>query len=143
MSASEFFKQLQAAFRDVDHEHRLRQQLASLKQTTSVQAYISAFRGLLVELGDEAPNSNDQLYTFIAGLKPAVQLQVRLQHPKLLSEAEELADTADSALYYTQHHIQQPSNKSNKKYGKGVAQQYKKTYPQAYTGPMPMDIDYL
>ena len=103
MNDMHFFHELKKAFRDVDHEHRLRQKLSILRQTQSVQAYIAAFRGIVVELGDEAPNDNDQLYMFIAGLKPAVQLQVRLQRPKLLTEAEELAEATDSALYYTQH----------------------------------------
>ncbi len=101
MNVSEFWKELQVAFRDVDHENRLRSKLSTLRQTGSVQQYIALFRSIVVDLGDEAPNDNDQLYTFVSGLKSAVQLQVRLQRPKSLQEAEELAETTDSALYYT------------------------------------------
>ncbi len=43
-----------------------------LRQTGSVQSYIAAYRSIIVDLGDDAPNDSDQLYNFINGLKSVV-----------------------------------------------------------------------
>ncbi len=72
ITSDTLFKQLTAAFKDVDHENRLRQKLFMLRQTGSVQSYIAAYRSIIVDLGDDAPNDSDQLYNFINGLKSVV-----------------------------------------------------------------------
>ena len=100
-SDTDFFDALDSAFRDVDHQDRLRRKLAVCRQTHSVQQYVTAFRSILLELGRAAPDDDTVLFQFIAGLKREVQLQVRIQRPTLLSDAELIAESVDSALYAT------------------------------------------
>ena len=48
--------ELKNAFTQVGSESQLRKKLAQVKQTKSVQDYTTAFRTLILELGDAAPD---------------------------------------------------------------------------------------
>ncbi len=52
MDLDTFLVELTKAFKDVDHDNRLRTQLMNVKQTGSVASYIQKFRDLVVDLGD-------------------------------------------------------------------------------------------
>ena len=92
LTYSTFATELEKAFRDVDHVDRLRRRLASLKQTTSVQKYIDEFRTIVIELGSAKPDDDTVLFQFINGLKPTVQLQVRLTRPTDIIQAAQAAE---------------------------------------------------
>ena len=87
-----FSAELEKSFRDVDHVDRLRRRLASLRQVTSVQKYIDEFRTIVIELGSAKPDDDTVLFQFINGLKPAVQLQVRISRPIDIVAAEQAAE---------------------------------------------------
>ena len=53
----------------------------------------------MLELGDRAPDEDALVFAYIDGLKEDVQTQVLLQRPNLLSDAEQLAERADAALF--------------------------------------------
>ena len=62
MTDDDFFDSLKNAFRDVDHVDRLRRRLYACKQERSVQQYIHVFRGIVLELGPNAPDDDDLLF---------------------------------------------------------------------------------
>ena len=70
--------ELEKAFRDVDHDDRLRRKLLSLRQTYSVSCYIDTFRSIDIMLGVSKPDYVTLLFQFINGLKRAVQLHIHL-----------------------------------------------------------------
>jgi hypothetical protein len=53
-----------------------------------VQKYIDDFRTIVIELGSSKPDDDTVLFQFINGLKPTVQLQVRLTRPTDIIQAE-------------------------------------------------------
>ena len=96
---SDFKSELVDAFVDIDHELKLRRKLASLRQQSSVANYVKQFRQTILELGHSAPDDAALLFMFMEGLKPDVQMQVLLARPTLLTEAEQIAERADMALF--------------------------------------------
>ncbi len=110
------------------------------RQTHTVQQYIAVFRGLVVDLGDDAPQESDLIYLFVQGLMPWVQLHVHLACPTSLQHAEEIAEATDSALYMTTNRQFQLPKWQPKGKGKSTS---KFNYPANYKGPMPMDLDYV
>ncbi len=51
-----FVAELRKHFKDTDHEFQLRQRLASLKQTKSVDQYIERFREIITDMAGFAPD---------------------------------------------------------------------------------------
>ena len=97
----DFRSAIEAAFDDVDKELKLRRRLVGLRQTKSVHEYTKMFRTIVLELGSKAPDDAGLVFQYIEGLKDAVKMQVLLQRPTVLSEAEQLAERADMTLYRT------------------------------------------
>lgn len=56
-----------------------------------MQRYIDEFRNIIIELGTSQPDADTVKFQVINGLKPVVQLQVRLQDPPNLAAAEQAA----------------------------------------------------
>lgn len=54
---------------------------------------------MVIELGSAKPDDATVLFQFINGLKPAVQLQVRMSKPSDIIAAEVAAEQADSAMF--------------------------------------------
>ena len=52
----DFVIELQKHFKDTDHEFQMRQRLASLKQTKSVDQYIERFREIITDMAGFAPD---------------------------------------------------------------------------------------
>ena len=69
----DFVDELRKHFKDTDHEFQMRQRLASLKQTKSVDQYIERFCELITDMSGYAPDSRTQYFDFLGGLKPAVR----------------------------------------------------------------------
>ena len=82
-------------FQVFNHETEVRDKYYALRQTSSVSAYISRFRALVVELESEPEQT--QIYQFLKGLKPSVQAATRTHKPRTLRAAMDIADEADRA----------------------------------------------
>ena len=80
---------MRQSFLDVDEQRQLRQELRRLKQTTSVQAYVHAFRQLMVRIDDMSVL--DRIEAFINGLKPKTCREVSFHAPDALEDAYRLA----------------------------------------------------
>lgn len=89
-----FSAALRLQFEPVTALLAIRQAFATVRQTTSVQAYVSRFRELLIQLPDIGPD--DSVFRFIEHLKPTVQLHVRLHDPTDLEDAIRLAENIDN-----------------------------------------------
>lgn len=74
---------------------KARDQLAVLKQRTSVADYANRFNALLIHLPNR--DEGDNIHTFIRGLKPAIAMQVSSQMPRTLAEAVDIAIKTDGA----------------------------------------------
>jgi hypothetical protein len=70
--------------------------LHGLRQRGTFDDYAKAFTLLVVKVPQMT--LEEQLYTFIKGLKPQVQVSVALQSPTTLEEAKLLASSADGVL---------------------------------------------
>ena len=82
-------------FREVNHETAARDRYFSLKQEGSVKDFITKFQSAVVDVPDE---SEAQLvYQFLRGLKHEISVNTRMQRPRLLEEAMEIAAEVDSA----------------------------------------------
>ena len=71
---------------------------------------MTAFRGIILELGSSAPNEADLLFRFQEGLKDDVRREVYMQRPTLLEDAITLAERADSAIYFSTRRGRQSSS---------------------------------
>lgn len=87
-----------AQFQVFNHQTDIRDRYQSLRQTGSVNAYITKFRALVVEL-EEEPEAN-KVYQFLKGLKPEIQARTRVLKPTSLMTAMDIADEADRADYH-------------------------------------------
>ena len=118
-------EQLVQQFQIFNHITDIRDQYSALRQTTSVSAYITKFRSIVVELPNEP--EDHQVYQFLKGLKPEIQARTRTHKPRTLAEAMDIADEADRAQYHAyrgREHRQANHNHSR----------------PAATGPTPMMI---
>jgi hypothetical protein len=84
-------------YQPLHEELRARDALHSLRQRGSLDDYAKAFTLLVVKVPQMT--LEEQLYNFIKGLKPQVQVSVALQSPTTLEEAKLLASSADGILY--------------------------------------------
>jgi len=79
-----------------------RGKLAALKQTASVSEYASNFRKL-VRLIDKI-DENEQIDRFVRGLKPLIQIQIRLSDKKKIEEIIGTALTIDNIINQNEHY---------------------------------------
>ena len=90
------FKQaITRQFGGFDLAERARDDLAKLRQTTSVMAYVQRFLEILLRIPSSQIVDSDMRHRFIAGLKPQTQLQVKIANPQTLRDAMNLADRID------------------------------------------------
>ena len=90
------FKQaITRQFGGFDLAERARDDLAKLRQTTSVMAYTQRFLEILLRIPSDQIIDSDMKHRFVAGLKPQTQLQVKIANPQTLRDAMNLADRID------------------------------------------------
>jgi hypothetical protein len=89
-------------YQPLHEERRARDALHDLRQRGSVDDYAKAFTLLVVKV--PMMTLEEQLYTFVKGLKPQVQVSVALQNPTTLEEAKLLASSADGILSQHRHY---------------------------------------
>jgi hypothetical protein len=121
---------LQTAFRPSDSVRSARNQLASLQQNGSVQAYVVRFRDLLLEIPDVS--EAEALDRFIRGLRDKTRLEVEHRDPSSLEDAIKIAERFDSIVFSQ----------------KMFPQHQRAFYPPSsiahnVTGPTPMEVDEL
>jgi hypothetical protein len=92
-----FRQALQRYLLPVDPAKTARQAMDQLRQRTSAQQYVTAFNTLLLQLPDMSEGG--RIHNFVKGLKYHVKREVTLRGPATLSQAMEIAITADNALY--------------------------------------------
>lgn len=113
-------------FTPVDPEVTARERLDRCVQKASAYQYASDFDALTLELPhmDEA----DKLHRFIQGLKSNLRLHIKLQRPKTLLEAQDLAIRADNSMWTDR----------GDRGRRGTAAP---THLAARNGPTPMEMD--
>jgi hypothetical protein len=74
-------------FSDIDRDMKLRDRLFSLRQTTTVSAYVTAFKSIQLELGTARLDDVVALHLLVNGLKPFTQQQVLMQRPETFEDA--------------------------------------------------------
>jgi hypothetical protein len=84
-------------FKPVNSSKIARDNLAKLRQSTSVQAYIHTFRAITLEIDDIA--ESEKLDRFIRGLKDRVRQEVELQEPTMLDQAARIAERYDTIAF--------------------------------------------
>ena len=90
---SSFRKGIIAEFSDPNHEDKLRDQWANLRQGRKMSEYISEFRSLRLHLKIPEEVALDK---FIRGLKPNTKREVKMRKPATTDEAISLADMCES-----------------------------------------------
>lgn len=107
------WEEFEAAVRNQFEERfpadRARDRLATLKQRTSVAAYVSEFTSLLVHL--PMRHEGDNLHSFMRGLKPHLAEKVAMAMPETLQAAIDVALKADGAAMHVLrlHRVPPPS----------------------------------
>ena len=98
-------------FTPPNRDRRLRDQWASLHQTTSVVDYVARFLKLAMQI----PNltEEDILDKFIRGLKQKTRMELELKEPKTIAEAMRLADRYDSIMFTKTVHLGQKTSKDS------------------------------
>ena len=114
-------------FQVFNFETEIKDRYYALRQIGSVNAYISKFRSLVVELPEET--EKNKIYQFLKGLKPEIQARTRTHKPKTLTQAMDIADEADRS----NNHAFGLSGK----YAKTLARE---AAASTFGGPAPMQI---
>lgn len=114
-----FLAKVRSEFIPQDSVDRARDKLRSLRQKTTVLAYLNEFRNTVMMI--PGISEDEKIDKFVSGLKPEVHLEVRKSRPADFESAAQVALTIDSALFSTKMHMQ-----SNNGGGS--------------SGPVPMDI---
>ena len=99
-----------------------RSRLESLRQTSSVTKYNSAFQAAFVECTDVS--EAEALSRYISGLKSQTKKYVELEEPRILRKAMKLAENYDNASFGSYHsssnhhksHNRDSSSKRNKRH---------------------------
>jgi hypothetical protein len=115
-----FLAKVRLEFIPQDSVDRARDKLRTLRQKTSVIAYLNEFRNTVITI--PGISEDEKLDKFVSGLKPEVHLEVRKSRPADFESAAQVALTIDSALFSMRMHYQ-----SNN--GRGSS-----------SGPVPMEI---
>ncbi|KAL8737361.1 MAG: hypothetical protein Q9190_008117 [Brigantiaea leucoxantha] len=121
-------------FQIFNHETDVRDRYSALRQTTSVSAYITKFRALVVEFPGES--EQNQVYQFLKGLKPEIQARTRTHKPATLNIAMDIADEADRANYHAYRGSIQARGTAPRQNGSG----YASARYGANSGAQPMQI---
>lgn len=96
-TVAEFGTALRARFQPVNSAEIARAKLLTLVQGRgTVQAYVDAFRRLLVRVPDMA--ESDRVFQFLRGLQPAVATQLRVQGVTTVDRAIEMAVRVGSLM---------------------------------------------
>ena len=90
-----FEREITKQFGGFDTVERARDTLASLRQVSSVEAYVRRFRETLLLLGADNYLDSDMCHRFILGLKPWIQRLVKIEAPGTLDEAMQMAERID------------------------------------------------
>ena len=89
---------IKAYFVPPNYTHRLRDEWAYLRQTTTVSDYYARLTQLAMQLGEvEEERLVDK---FIHGLKPKTRTEVELRDPQTLEQASQIADHFDTIVYH-------------------------------------------
>jgi hypothetical protein len=91
---------LKAYFVQPNHERRLRDQWAYLRQTNTVTEFYSELTKLAMELN--LTDEEQLLDKFVRGLKSKTKTEVELRDPRTLEEASKIADRFDTIVYRKQ-----------------------------------------
>ena len=94
-----FVAKVRTEFIPQDSVDRARDKLGSLRQKTSVIAYLNEFRNVVISI--PGISEDEKLDKFVAGLKPEVMIDVKKSRPADLESAAQIALTVDSALFST------------------------------------------
>ena len=122
---TEFQTAVTKQFKPVNAEKTARDRLANLRQMYSVEAYVHAFRTIVLEI--PSMTEEEKLDKFLRDLKNDIRIQVELQSPNTMEEAATLAERVDSII-----------SRRNRGY------QGNRSTPQTYKdegGVVPMEID--
>ena len=92
-----FKEAITAQFRVLDQGRRARTLIRNLRQLGSVRAYTQQFQALLLETPETA--EVDRIHDYCAGLKKDIRAQVDVQRPTTVSQAIQIADAMDLAVY--------------------------------------------
>ena len=96
-SIEELYKCMKREFVPQDQEHRLREELTSLKQTGSLDIYVAQFREKMSKI--KGMNHLDQVHHFTQGLKLQTKREVRYRRCETLGEAIAEAQAYDRAHF--------------------------------------------
>ena len=113
-SYDDFIKKLTAQFSPVDADTASRDKLPHCTQTTTVEAYVTAFRDLIANITDLCPK--EALHRFKEGLKEKVKLHVALSKPTSVGDAMATALSYERLTHPTpsHSHTQSASSSSNR-----------------------------
>ena len=92
-----FKEAITAQFRVLDQGRRARTMIRNLRQLGSVRVYTQQFQALLLETPETA--EVDRIHDYCAGLKKDIRAQVDVQRPTTVSQAIQIADAMDLAVY--------------------------------------------
>lgn len=90
-----------SAYQSVNPSEAARDQLRSLRQSATVQAYLTAFRA--VTLAIPGITDDEMKDRFIHGLKPKIMDQVKLKAPATFEDAAKIAARLDALHASTRH----------------------------------------
>ena len=92
-----FKKEILSYFTPTNSVKQARDQLAALRQRTSVRAYATEFKRLLLEIGNVS--EDEKLDRFVRGLKFSIRKEVELREPTSLSQAISISERYDSISF--------------------------------------------
>ena len=95
LTFEKFAEAITNQFGGFDVTEKARDQLAHMKQTSSVASYVGRFREALLLLGTDNYLDSDMAHRFILGLKPWIQRLVKIQAPGTLEKAMQMAERID------------------------------------------------
>src|SRR5208337_1726737 len=138
----DFVTALRDTFLPPNHHLKLRDQLAHIRQRSSVAAYNTDFMNIqlqLSQLGDEL-TSFDAIDRYLRGLKPNVEKEMRLRQDQLgdLGAIMKAADTYDSISFNRWFsNISVQGSRRNQAYNQSTP------FSDNSDGPTPMELDTL
>lgn len=93
----EFRAVLMTEFIPADHKRRARDKLRRLKQTSSVEKYLSEYPNSTLQIGDM--NEGEKVDRFVEGLKFNVRVEVLKTNSNSFEECARIALNVDSAIW--------------------------------------------
>lgn len=123
---ADFSNALKGQFTPVNQVRIARDQLANLKQITTVKRYVNEFNTLSLKIPDLS--DVERIDRFLRGLKPKVRAEVELRSPTDFSAACSMAERVDTLCFPSHSAGYPPSNNFSSS-----------TYRSS--GPTPMELD--